>query len=185
MKKRTLDTIRMINTNEVLAFFTESIKCSLVLFLLVFFACGKKIVDLPYCEMHEHDQSYVNTDKSDLQKYENDRSNRLKLIENNFELLINYSKRNGFPFVEPNLSVLDSCKYWAVTMTMLHTAQTRPEHFFSKKMSIFFKKEIDKGFLPKDLLEKCLILTTKTTTLSKDEQLDLASAAKLWSIDFK
>jgi len=89
--------------------------------------------DLDYCLIHKTDQRFVNTDKSNMEQFQKDKSKRAALMKQNFKDLISYAELHEFPYVEPNTSVLDSCKYWAVTMTMIHAAQVELESLFSKK----------------------------------------------------
>jgi hypothetical protein len=148
-------------------------------------ACMKQPTELSYCEMHETDQSFVNNDKTDMERYEADREKRLQLIKANFESLVTYSMREGFPLVHPEDAVLDSCKYWAVTMTMIHTAQAQPDLFFSPEMSSFFKKEMNKGNIRRELLEQCLIIAFRTNSLSEANTAHVSTAAESWGIQLQ
>ena len=111
----------------------KKMKISIIgFFLLGLIACKEDPIKLDYCKMISEDQSYVNTDKSDMVKFKADKAERHKIFVNNFELIMRKTKQEGFPYVSLNNYQKDSCKYSAVTMTMIHTAQSNPNVFFSK-----------------------------------------------------
>lgn len=151
--------------------------------LLCSFGCKENVKDLNYCFIHETDQSFVNTDKSDMVQFEKDKLKRASLIKKNFKDLICFSESFGFPFVEPNTSVLDSCKYWAVTMTMIHAAQVQPEGFFSEKNTKLFKRELEKGNIRIKLLEQSVIIMVKTKDLCKAMESKIKYALNLWGLE--
>lgn len=159
-----------------------SICFSAIVITALIASCNRKVIDPPYCEMYKTDQSHVNTDKSNIVQFNTDRNKRISLIEKNFDILIEYSKRFGFPKIEPNLVVTDSCKYWAVTMTMIHTAQINPELFFSKKMVAFFNKELERGNLQRSLLKQCIEITHLTTTPTEDLTSTIDRASLEWGL---
>lgn len=133
-----------------------------LLFVFSFlFGCKENVKDLDYCFIHETDQSFVNTDKSDMVKFQEDKLKRAALIKQNFKDLIHYAEASGFPFVTTNMAMLDSCKYRAVTMTMIHAAQIQPEVFFSQKNIKLFKKELAKGNIRPELLKASIIALVK------------------------
>jgi len=147
------------------------------------FGCRENVKDLDYCFIHETDQSFVNTDKSDMVQFQEDKLKRASLIKKNFKDLIYYSESYEFPFVEPNTSVLDSCKYWAVTMTMIHAAQVQPEEFFSEKNVKLFKKELEKGNIRIELLEQSVIIMVKTKDISKTLEPKIKNALNEWGLE--
>ncbi len=94
------------------------------------------------------------------------------------------TRQDGFPFVSIENYQRDSCKYWAVSMTMIHTAQSNPEVFFSKKYTEIFKSELDKGNIERKLLEQSCIITAKTNELCEELQSNIKYATDLWEIEY-
>ena len=151
--------------------------------LCVVISCNEAPIKLDYCKMISEDQSYVNTDKSDMLKFRADKVERHKIFKKNFDLIIQKTKQEGFPFISLNNYQKDSCKYWAVSMTMIHTAQSNPKVFFSKKYVDLFKLEMDKGNIEKKLLEKSSIITARTIDLCPELKPKVEYATKKWEID--
>ena len=153
---------------------------------LIFFSslisCNEKSIDLDYCKMLSDDQSNVNWDKSNMMKFDDDKIKRNKKIINNFKLLIDESKINGFPRVNLDFSSPDSCKNRAVTMTMIHIAQINPNLFFGDKYSKLFKTEIDKGNLDKELLRRSSIVCFRTEEICEFLKPKIEIALNLWDI---
>ena len=75
---------------------------SIGLFLFGLVACKEEPIILDYCKMISEDQSYVNTDKSDMVKFNADKKERHKIFKKNFELIIRKTKQAGFPYVSLN-----------------------------------------------------------------------------------
>jgi hypothetical protein len=157
---------------------------SIALILCGFLSCNNEPISLNYCKMIEEDQSFVNTDKTDMNQFNLDKIERHKLFKKNFELLMMKTKQDGFPKVSLNNFKQDSCKYFAITMTMIHTAQSNPNVFFSEKYANLFKREMDKGNIEKKLLTQSATITAKTIDLCKDIKPDIKFAVELWGIDF-
>ncbi len=130
------------------------------------------------------DQAFVNTDKSDLERFNSDKLKRRKIFKKNFDLIMDKTRQDGFPFVSIENYQRDSCKYWAVSMTMIHTAQSNPEVFFSKKYTEIFKSELDKGNIERKLLEQSCIITAKTNELCEELQSNIKYATDLWEIEY-
>lgn len=145
-------------------------------------ACSEGPIPLDYCKMISEDQLHVNNDKSDSLKYQADRAERYETFEKNFELIMQKTRQDGFPYVSLNNYTEDSCKYWAVSMTMIHTAQSNPGKFFSKKYADLFKNEMEKGNLERELLERSSIITAKTMDLCDELKPDIEYAVKTWGI---
>ncbi len=154
----------------------------LLCFFLCLFGCRENVKDLDYCFIHETDQSFVNNDKSDMSQFQEDKLKRASLIKKNFKDLVNYSESFGFPYVEPNTSVLDSCKYWAVTMTMIHAAQIQPEEFFSEKNIKLFKKELEKGNIRIELMEQSVIIMVRTYDICRNLESAIKYALSVWGL---
>ncbi len=114
--------------------------------IILIIGCQSK--ELDYCKMLELDQSYVNTDTTDMVKMEIDRRKRKELIKNNFHELIDYAKNNGFPEMgKLDVSGIDSCRNWAVFITCFHIGQIEPQLFFEDETIEVLTKEIEKGNL--------------------------------------
>lgn len=108
----------------------------------------KNEAELDYCNMLALDQSYVNTDTSDMKKLKADKLKRKELIKNNFKELIEYSNRNRFPEMgKLNVTGLDSCRNWAVFITCFHIGQIEPQLFFEMQTVKVLTREIQKGNL--------------------------------------
>jgi hypothetical protein len=151
---------------------------------LGFIACGQEALILDYCKMISEDQSYVNTDKSDMVNFKADKAKRHEIFKKNFDLLMMKTKQAGFPYVSLNNYQQDSCKYWAVSMTMIHTAQSNPSLFFNKKYAKLFKREMDKGNIEKKLLRQASTITAKTIDLCETIKPNIKYATELWGIDY-
>lgn len=152
-------------------------------FVVGIIACKEDKITLDYCKMISEDQSYVNNDKSDMTRFNTDKAERRKIFKKNFDLIIQKTKQAGFPYVSLSNYQNDSCKYWAVSMTMVHTAQTSPDVFFSKKHADLFKSEMDKGNIEKELLERSSIITAKTIDLCDELKPKIEYALNEWQLD--
>lgn len=106
-----------------------------------------KPVEFDYCSMLETDQSHLNEGVADEIKRKENTSLRKKGFEENFQQILELTKQQGFPNVSFENLPKDSCKYWAVTSTLIHMAQTKPEVFFSEETTTLFKEEMNKGNL--------------------------------------
>ena len=144
-------------------------------------SCNEQTIDLDYCKMIAEDQSFVNTDKSDMETFNADKASRKKLIEKNFDLLVQKTRQSGFPMIQDES--MESCKSRAVTMTMLHGAQTLPELFFSEPYVALFKAEMDKGNLERKILLIASTLTARTVELCDGQQPEIEAALALWELD--
>ena len=162
----------------------KKIKISILgFFLIALIACNEEPIKLDYCKMISEDQSYVNNDKSDMVKFKVDKAERHKIFKKNFDLIMQKTKQEGFPYISLNNYQKDSCKERAILMTMIHTAQSNPNIFFSKKYADLFKREIDKGNIEKELLERSSIITAKTIDLCDELKPNIEYATKKWGID--
>lgn len=157
---------------------------TLGIFVLLLNSCDSKPIELDYCKMIAEDQSFVNNDKSNLEQYNLDKSKRKEIIKNNFALIMEKTKQDGFPLVSLNTYSVDSCKYWTITMTMIHIAQSDPELFFSEKYSKIFESELKKGNMERNLLEKASVITAKTIELCEEWKPKIKYATDLWGINY-
>jgi len=131
--------------------------------------------------MITEDQQYVNYDKSDI-NYMEDKKKRHEIFENNFNRLLQVTKQDGFPKVSLKTYKQDSCKYEAVTMTIIHIAQSKPEVFFSKKIAHLFNQELRKGNIEKKLLQKSTVVMAKTMEICISQKKKMEYAINLWQI---
>jgi hypothetical protein len=119
--------------------------------IISFTACtSNKSVEWDFCNMLTKDQSHLNDGVTDADKRKENTSLRNKGFEENFLQILELSKQQGFPNVSFEDLPKDSCKYWAVTATLIHMAQTKPEVFFSEEITLLFKEEMNKGNLDSD-----------------------------------
>lgn len=146
-------------------------------------SCQEEPIKLDYCQMIAEDQSFVNPDKSDMDQFNADRAKRRVLIINNFELLMRKTKQTGLPYVSIGGDSSQTCKHRAVTMTMLHAAQSIPEKFFGKKYAAIFQQEVEKGNLEPELLKISSLLTANTINLCEQLKPEIKAALKLWGLD--
>jgi len=115
----------------------------------------KDVKDQPidYCQMLEHDQSYTSTGTEDSLVRESNRQKRIQLFEANYETILREIESNHFPDLSIKTTTQDSCRFWAITMTFIHMAQTRPEVLFSEKSRKMMAQEILEGHLqPEDIV---------------------------------
>lgn len=130
---------------------------------------------LDYCDIFEKDRSHVNVDKQS-KSYLEDSIKRAKNIIENWKKLEHEVKTSGFPDIHPYSSGIDSCRYWAVTMTFIHIVQNSSNEFIKKKNMNLMKKEIDAGRMSHDFIFKCfkIGLMTNSFCLSQKEKLNHA-----------
>lgn len=157
--------------------------CIILICLISLSYCKVDPIKLDYCTMMSEDQSFINYDMSNMVKFNEDKIKREQLFKKNFDLLMLKTKQDGFPNVTVNDFMLDSCKYWAVSMTMIHTAQTNPELFFSNRTANLFKREMDKGNLRKAILEESCVFVASTNDLCNQLSDDIRVACDLWEVD--
>ena len=161
-----------------------SVLKSLVCFFFILnISCNEKQIEIDYCKMLERDQSFVNNDKSNIEEFNSDKAKRAVLINQNFELLIKKTKQSGFPNIQNNQTLKDSCLERAVTITMIHKSQIDPDQFYGKSMVKLFKNELEKGNLDNEILKKSCLITAMTTDLCENLRPRMKSALALWKLD--
>jgi hypothetical protein len=102
--------------------------------------------------MLKNDQSYFfDPTLSDSANYQN-RELRKEIFKENLKDLILFTELIGFPTIESKYTQQDSCRYWAISGTLIHNAQANKDVFFSKPIIDIFKREIKKGNLKRDIL---------------------------------
>jgi hypothetical protein len=164
----------------------DIVSLSLV-FVLIFIlhSCATKSdIIIDYCEMLALDQSYISSDRSDEEKFQSDRKARKAIFKENFNKIIEYSKINGFPEMGSlQTSGLDSCRNWAVMITLFHVGQSQPHLFFEKETKQLLEKEIEEGRLKSGSLFPPLREGFRNHEFCIQERQDIYSALKAWQIE--
>lgn len=153
------------------------------LFILILLGCSSDPAPLDYCLMIEADQSFVNNDRSNLAQFEADRAKREALIEANFDGLLEVVNRSGFPILTDKDKEENTCRYRAITMTMIHTAQLFPERFFGPFCTAIFTTEMKEDRLDQALLERASIITARTMDICTDWKPQIQQALFQWGLD--
>jgi len=133
--------------------------------------------------MIEADQSFVNNDRSDLQLFEADRTKRKAIIHANFDLLLEVTNQDGFPIITETDKEEQTCRYRALTMTMIHAAQLFPERFFGPSCIAVFSGELEVGRLDRALLERASFVTIRTMEICEELEPQILQALKSWRLD--
>lgn len=149
--------------------------------VVISFACRRNHLDnIDFCEILSRDQSFVNVDKSNFEKFMEDREIRMGIINENLDLLLAVTRKNGFP----NSSIVqDSCVDKAAELTIIHAAQINQEKLFKKATVRLFEREIEKGNLNKQILERALIIMERTSEVCVSQKKDIVSAVESWGIN--
>ncbi len=156
----------------------------LAILLLGIFSCSpNKPLAMDYCEMLQRDQSFVDREETDPAKRERNHLKRQQLFIENYEQIIQCTKREGFPKVRFAHLPQDSCKYWAVTMTLIHTAQTKPEIFFGDESISLFNQQIKKGNLEPEVLAPAFRVSFTTNEFCDDLEESIRKAIKIWGME--
>ncbi len=147
------------------------IEILLCLFLLIISCTQKeKKIELDYCQMIAEDQD--------------DTKDRYEAFIRNYQLLIDYTKQNGFPSIDENYLPQDSCKYQAVTFTLVHIAQTAPELLFNNEIIQLFSKEMKKGNLDvSDLYPAFKISSSQGQAFCEALKPYIDASFKAWQMD--
>jgi hypothetical protein len=149
--------------------------------VIISFACSRNHLDnIDFCEIISRDQSFVNVDKSNLEKFMEDREIRMGIINENLSLLLAFTSENGFP---NSAIVQDSCVDKAAELTIIHAAQINQEKLFKKETVRLFEKEVKKGNLNKQILERALIIMARTSDVCVSQKKDIVSAVEAWGIN--
>ena len=122
---------------------------SILLPLILLCSCKEKgTKQIDFCNMLKLDQSYVNTDVND-KEFKSDGIKRNDIFKSNFEELVKYFRSQGFPEIGPlkNVTGIDSCRNWAVKMTLFHVGQSQPHLLFQPHVIEVLTKEIKEGRL--------------------------------------
>lgn len=155
--------------------------CILITLSTISFSYKQKIVKpLDYCSMLDNDSKYVNYDKNS-KNYLSDKKNRYSIFKYNYENIIELSKSNGFPDLWAIESELDTCKRAAIRVTFIHIAQSDINLFY--KYEHFFKKEIEKGNMPIDLIGYGINVMLHTNELCEEEEKNLKNFLKRMDLE--
>ena len=118
-----------------------------------------------------------------MERFEADRAKRKALIEANFNALLEVIDREGFPTLTYKDKAENTCRYRALTMTMIHAAQLFPERFFGPSCVTFFATEMKAGRLEQDLLEQACIIALQTMNLCQELEPFMQQALIRWELD--
>ena len=143
---------------------------------------SNKPIEIDYCKMLTRDQSYVNREELDPVKRESNREKRKEIFIENYDQIIQLTKQKGFPNINFEDLPQDSCKYWAVTATLIHMAQSKPEIFFSEKTISLFKDEMNKGNLEPEDLTPAFRLSFTTNEFCEDLKETINKAVQVWEM---
>jgi hypothetical protein len=154
------------------------------IFTLIALSCEhNKPIEIDYCEMLARDQYYVNRDETDQAIREENSKKRRQIFEENYEQIIKLTKQEGFPKINFENLPQDSCKYWAVTITLIHIAQSRPEIFFSQETVALFKEEMEKGNLDSKNLAPAFRVSFMTNEFCEELQKPIQDAIESWKME--
>lgn len=142
--------------------------------------------EIDFCKMLKRDKSHVNRDTSDIDKYYADKQLRRSLIKENFRELVEYSNIYGLPEMGSlKATGLDSCRNWAVSITIFHIGQIDPILFFDEDAVDLFKREIENGNFKNKNLQYALREGFKNHELCEDRKGDILKALKLWKLNIE
>lgn len=142
-----------------------------------------KPIKIDYCEMLTKDQSHVNHVDTDTSVMKENNRIRQQIFLENYEQLIQLTKGEGFPNISFDSLPQDSCKYWAVTATLIHMAQAKPEIFFSEATISLFKEQMDAGNLESEDLTPAFRISFRTNEFCDDLQAPINKAIQTWGME--
>ncbi|MCC6722976.1 MAG: hypothetical protein IT258_00605 [Saprospiraceae bacterium] len=138
---------------------------------------------IDYCKMLTKDQSHVNHVDTDTSVMNENNRIRQQIFLENYVQLIQSTKEEGFPNISEDNLPQDSCKYWAVTATLIHMAQAKPEIFFSEETISLFKKEMDAGHLKSEDLVPAFRISFTTNEFCDSLQETINKALQTWKME--
>lgn len=163
-------------------------KSLILIVLLVVCVIGCKPIEpieLDYCEMLKRDQSYVDRDEPDEKVRTENNRKRGEIFIENFEALISLTKQDGFPEKGLLKTPLDSCRIWAINMTLIHMVQEKPETFFSQEIVSLFDGELKKGNLEAEDLASPIRTSFMTNRFCSDLRDPIQKAIDVWGVGSK
>ena len=161
----------------------KQLQLILVLLLTFTLACkNEKPIELDYCDMLSKDQSYVNKETTDTAVIERNRRLRHQIFVENYTQIVRLTKQSGFPNFDFEALPQDSCKNWALTATLIHMAQAKPEIFFSTENIALLSSEIDKGNLDSSDLFVAFKVSFVTNQFCEELRENINMAITKWRI---
>lgn len=163
---------------------TAQIILSLIIFILLKNCTPIKSKELDYCKMLERDQSYVSFDTTaSKERILSANNKREQIFKENFNLIIQHSKINGFPEMGSlKTSGIDSCRNWVVFITLFHIGQSQPELFFEVETRQIIEKEIKEGRLESGALFAPLREGFLNFEFCKNQKDDIYEALDHWGL---
>lgn len=140
-------------------------------------------IEIDFCKMLARDQSNLNYGETDETKREENKKKRRQLFLENYKAIIQLTKDNGFPNIDFGNSPQDSCKFWAVTSTLIHMAQSKPEIFFSEETISIFKEEISKGNMESQDLTAAFRVSFITNEFCEELEKPIRKAINSWGME--
>ena len=147
--------------------------------LIIHSCCTQETRVIDYCQMIERDQSYTNPDEI---RADDDWMKREAIFLENFDILITETRKSGFPHIETKASGVDSCRYWAVIMTLVHMAQAHPELLFTQEIMELFKSEVEKGNLTAVALTPLFKISFVTNEFCEELKEKINQALQEWGV---
>lgn len=156
----------------------------LVIILTIISCKDSSPKEIDFCRMLELDQSYTDSDSINKEKFNLNKKKRHKLIKDNFNQLIQYSKQSGFPEMGSlQTTGLDSCRNWAVMITLFHIGQIQPKLFFENGTKQLFEKEISEGRLKSGSLFPPLREGFRSHDFCIDNKESILAALESWQLN--
>jgi len=140
-------------------------------------------ISIDYCQMLANDQSYINRDFSDKDKWQSDRKKRSAIFKHNFELLMDKAKLDGLPKTGTFEDFPDSCRFNAISLTFIHIAQSQPELLFEKNIILLLEKEIKSGNLHIDIINSAFRMINSNRIFLKRLGKEVQLAIQKWEAE--
>ncbi len=138
---------------------------------------------LDYCAMLERDQTTPDKNETDTLLRRQILDQRRQSFVENFELLLAETKQNGFPFLDQETQQSDSCKYWAVTATLIHMGQAHPHKIFTREVIDLFANEMNEGRVTSGTLFPAFSVSFVTKEFCDTLENKINLALDNWKID--
>lgn len=139
-------------------------------------------VQINYCEMLTKDQSHVDFDYTDPQVVKSNVQQRKEIFLENYKQIIALTKQEGFPNINFDSLPQDSCKYWAITATLIHMAQAWPDVFFTEETISLLKKEMEEGNLESEDLTPAFRISFHTNEFCDNLEPLIKKAIDTWEM---
>lgn len=109
------------------------------------------------------------------------RARRYKIFEDNFKVLLQITRKAGFPNAKNH--PLDSCVYDLTIATIVHIAQSKPELMFNNSIITLFEEEIKKENLNKLILFTMFIGYAKYSNPKEKDRPMVELAIVKWKLE--